>query len=520
MSIRRESLSFLVIFVLLLWVSSACSDDPKTQDPPDQPDLSDEEVAEVDSADSLDVDTIEVVDPGVGISAPMRVAFVYRDSEQPGEVLPLSLLTTPPTRFPVNNTALNPMTTGIDCNRGLCQVSPDLGHFAYLDSDGALWVAAVRPGPMVSQSDLQWVANEIAQVELVTQRLGYVSGNTAYYLDLSQGIGTPRELGQIVITSPDGITYRGGGLAIPERGNAVFLYRFDLSSLAIFRYDLGTHEETFLHRFGIPRQSGSYFTGNNPLVITHDGATAIALVSGLYVDKICTTNVGCQHLQEGTCIFYTNEQGVQSANGLCGSPTHALYRFAADGGDLGTTCEDDTQCDPRHTCQVDPTSLITGAVKRCSPRAHRIGPKSNAACPYLEPGQFIDVVSKLRLTPEDHVLFLGKNPCNILNISNNAVVSIDSDFTEDSIQVIEGNYSHDFGQSFCYDDQEDRWDYSACSIEIRDFDFSPNGGLVLMASGRAERLGQELWAFDDQRRKYPLTEDIFRDVRAFFATLP
>ena len=125
------------------------------------------------------------------------------------------------------------------------------------------------------------------------------------------------------------------------------------------------------------------------------------------------------------------------------------------------------------------------------------------------------------MTADDEVVFLGLNSCGDFNIDNNSIIRIDSDLSVDSMQVLEGNYTHEHGAIHCYEEQEDRWDFPSCSLEIQDFELGPGGqGLVFRASAPNDIIGKEIWLFDDAGDKYPLTNDILFDANAFFPVIP
>ncbi|PJB41095.1 MAG: hypothetical protein CO108_13595 [Deltaproteobacteria bacterium CG_4_9_14_3_um_filter_63_12] len=464
----------------------------------------------------------ELVEPPP-LFAPLRVAFAYRDPEAPSD--PVSLYIASYTDGEnLRKADLAAMTTNIDCYLGgTCYLNQDLSYFVFHTGTGELRIAPIGAGPSVADSDLQLVASDVPQssIQFAGHRLAYVSVDRVYYMDLSGGLTSPKDLGYLLPQLGDGINYQGGGIAMGTQGDFLLVYRYDLSSLGVWKVSLATGEETFMYRFGIPRAAGSTFGGTNPISVSADGETAVILVEGITLYGTCTGNADCTDVPEGTCQFYTNDAGVKSSTGLCGANQSTLQRFSLTDGNLGTACSEDTDCSAPHRCLIDPTTLLDGTPKKiCSPRSYTIGPKSPAGCTLRGVNQFADVAPKLRRTPNDDIVFLGKNDCGDLNISNNAVVTLSADLDPTTLTYLEGPYDHDFGQSFCYDAQEDSWDYPACSIDIQDFDMGLDGGLVIRGSARNDRIGREVWLYDESGIRFPLTNDLFFDVDAFYAVTP
>lgn len=515
-----SSLPLLLLAALTLVATVACDDGGDKDEPKDtiaDTSLLDADTSRPDTTADTTPDVVEPADPLY--SQPVRVTLVYRDllSTDAASMYVIGDVANS-TNLRLND--LTPLTTGIDCRAGLCSVTEDLGWLIYQTGAGELHAAEIGSDLSVSAADLQRVASNVSRFVVAGTRLGYESGNAIFYDDLADGLHQPRQLAEVIVQRDDDVNYTGGGFALSAHGDALVVYRYDLSSLATFRVPLDGSQEQLLFRYGIPRGAGSAFGGNNPLAVSHDGSQAVALISGLMLYDTCASNQDCREVEGALCYYYTDESGVQSTTGVCGASQITLESFPLDGGDLLEACTSDEDCDSGR-CAIDPTALITNAGKRfCAPRRHVVSNRN--LCAGVSPGRFAEVHNKLLMTPDDRVVFLGINNCGGLNeIPDNYLMAIDADLDPDSITTLQRAFDADSAAlAPCYDEGEQRWNYDACPLNLQDFDFGPDGGLIVLASGATETAGRELWSFDGAGHRVPLTSDVFNDVTGFFVVAP
>lgn len=526
---HRHTLWAALVAAAALLVLAGC-DDSGDSDPTDiaadtNAETSEPDTVETDAADMTDTAMPDPVDPA--LHGAINAAFVYGDETT----------TDPASMYLIGNDAganielrasdLPPLTTGIDCRTGVCAVNGDLSWFTVIDGTQALRAAEVGGDMAVATGDLNLVAMSAEDVTLAGNNLAYVDGGVAYYEDLSDGLNLPTEVGQLVTDVGDGIMYFGGGFTVPQTGPAGLLYRFDRSSLAMFRVGLGGGGESYLGRFGVPGETGGETDGNHPMVVASDGTTAVVLYSGVHHYGLCRSNQDCADIPQATCRYTINEFGEQSEDGLCTTLRRSLQRFDISAQtDLGQTCESDAECDGRHVCKptadtlndLEPTSV-------CSPRELVIGGFGPNACSVRGTEEWADMARKIRITDDDRVVLLGIDECstNTLNVPNNAVFAIPVDAIDsattirDAIQYLEGPYTQDHGQAFCFDTGEDAYNYEDCTINIRDFDLAPGGGLLIVGNGAAEINDTEIWMFDEDGNKFQVTKDVFNDADEAYA---
>ena len=511
-------LTCLLAFCLGCDDSGGDNNEEKDQQTETDLDAADLEVDEIEQETAEEMDTEpEVVETVSPLEGELRVVLAYED-ENSSEDVKLYLIEKYPDLFGMGIDDLTPITAGIDCSQGTCYVDPTFDKFFFHSGDGVLFGSTIGDDQRVTSADLIEIDTEVSEFHLADQRAAFVADNNVFYMDLSQGMN-PHELTELIYDLEDGFYYSGGGIAIGERGEVLLLYRYDLSTLAVFSVDLDSGEELLLTRYGVPLAGGSYFTGENPIAVTQDGNTAIVLIRGLALyDTTCQNNVDCAAIPDSSCHFYTNDAGVISATGLCGANHTTLQSFGLDTNDLLGECDSDDDCDPRHRCSIEPTTMIYGNPEKiCVPKQLYISPRGGDRCTLIQENQFADILIKLRMTQDDQVVFLGRNDCGALNISHDSLVSVDASLDPTTFELIEGDYQHDYGAQFCYNESEDRWDFPSCAIQIEDFELLPGGGGVILGSGYTSNdiKGREVWGYDDEGNKFPMTQSVFYNVRSF-----
>lgn len=465
---------------------------------------------------TTDGDTTPPPDPKAFISAPLNLVYTYINPDDNGVENRLYITANEVTNSELRQSELTPLTSNINCASSTCIPTPDLSHLL-VQNGSELRVGPIGAGPSITDTDLQLLASNADSFKMAGKRLAYATGNDIYYYEIG-GAGVPEKVGELVVLE-DGDDYRGGGIALPDSGNFLLIYRYDLSSLAVFRLDVSTQSETFLFRLGIPRGAGSLFSGNNPITLVDEGNTAVMLLEGLHLyEGACTSSTDCSSRPESQCYFFSNTAGVQSSTGLCGNLQRSLQRFALEDSDIGQECAG--TCDARHRCITNPETLIKAEPeKHCMPTQRILGPKSPSACDLRETGQFAEIYGKLRTNENDEILYLGVSDCGQLDISDNAVIAVAGDLS--SSRIVDGDFNRNYDQTECFDTTSQSYDFTDCpqAIEIDDFELGPDGaGLVLLGSGPNDITGSEIWLYDEDGNRYPLTNDIFFDVESFFAT--
>ncbi len=510
-SMKYKILLILSAFAFL----SACSED--TSNPP-----ADNDTAQ-DTLPETSPDTSPPPPETFQRNAPLNVFFTYRDSEQAGQGLPLYRVDTSTDDNNLTADQLTSSSSNLDCSLGRCWVTED-GRFLVLfeTNGGRINVIPRDSNGIFNASASTNIATGASQIELIGNRVGFVASNNAQYLDLSlANVGTPINFGPVAQTTPDGITYTGGGIALSPLSQHLLLYRTNPGSLATFRIDLASGQENVLFRLGIPNvNTPSPFSNINPVVFAADNASAVALIEGPMLYNLCTQQSDCADLSpDAQCLFARDRNGDISTNGLCALSQKALFSFQINSSDLGQPCTSDSECSPQHRCTTDPSTLFADAPPSiCTPRALILGPSisPNQPCDDLKEGDLAIISPKLRLNHLNQILLLSRldRSCTSLNIHDDSLYAIDFDLDPSTLQVIEGHYGHDAGAGFCYDQQEETWNYPDCAIEIDDFDVGPDGrGLILKGSAPgSDNSGRELWAFDSKDRKYPITNDVLSDV--------
>jgi hypothetical protein len=486
-----------------------------------------EQTVTTDTAEDTSTDTLTDTTPpppeGFDRGAPTEVFFTYRDTEQPGQPLPLYRLSTADAADNQTAAQLTTASRGVDCSLGRCWVTANGKVLIYTESTGGR-ISAIPKGAdgVFDSASSTLIATGANQFELVGSRVGFISTNNVQYIDLSSGnVGAPVKFGPVSLTTPDGITYTGGGIGLDANAPSMLIYRANASSVGVFQVDLSTGLEAPLFRLGIPNANIPIgFSSANPVVFSADGQAAVALVEGPMLYDLCTAQTDCAALSpDAQCIFARNRNGDISSNGLCALPQKALLSFRVSSDDLGKPCTSDASCSPEHRCVTDSSALFAETPPTlCAPRALVLGPSipPNQTCSKIQPGDLALISPKLRLNHLNQILLLSRldRSCTDLNIHDDTLYSVNFDLSPSSLQPIEGHYGHNAGASFCYDQQEETWSYPDCAIEIDDFELGPNGrGLILKASAPGSDFsGRELWSFDAKDRKYPLTNDTLFDV--------
>lgn len=495
---------------------AACGDD----EPPAQtPDTS----AADTTPDTADADTSPPPPETFDRGAPLAVWFTYRDNERLRQGLPLYRLTTDDAGSNLSADKLTLASRALDCGLGRCWVTED-GQILVLQESTGGRISLIRrdAGGAFDGSAGRVIANGAAQIEVIGSRLAYIASNSIHYLDLaSNANGAPAQLVAVSMTGADGISYTTGGVALDKTAPQMLVYRASAGLLAVSKLDLTTGLEAPLFRLGIPNATSplSYAT-TNPVAFSSDGAVAVTLLEGPMLYDVCTTQADCEPLGEAAlCLFARNRAGEQSERGLCALPQKALVRFQVTSSDLGQACEDDAGCSPAHRCAPDPSALFAqDQTSICVPRALVLGPSlpPNQGCDKLKASDFSQIIPKLRRNHLNQVLLLTRleRTCSGLNIHDDGLYAVDFDLDPASLQLVEGRYGHNAGAGFCYDQQEETWDYTKCAIEIDDFEVGPLGrGLVLKGSAPGSDFrGREVWGFDQRGRKRPLTNDLDYDV--------
>jgi hypothetical protein len=375
-----------------------------------------------------------------------------------------------------------------------CDLTPDMAHLVYADSNDAQTLRSVPLGADFQPSgEESVVAAGVTAYSIGEGAVAYIAGNTVFYHDLATG-------SDVELESLQGL----GGVYLSPDGSTVLVKRVTSvtgTTMDLVRYapDGGDGGIVFTFEDALP--TGSLLSGNEPVAISPNGQFAAIVTNYRNQTNICATNADCT--EPGfTCP-------VGSVNSRCISQQRTAQIVNLQATDqLGETCAADADCGERHLCDLSaPDSSGQGT---CLPGRVAFGYSGQNACSVLRVGEYNGVVGRVMWVNDRQFSAVLSNPCGGQSLEITDLVLVDS--ANGDIQTLIENPGQPFGG--CENSVEQCYEATDCNVEYYNSSPSPGGAWYgLVGDSYTSANNPEAWLYDVRRdERIPLTRSILTDV--------
>jgi hypothetical protein len=417
----------------------------------------------------------------------------------------------------LDNCQVTEVTGGeFSCQRD-CMITPEMDYILWVDpSRNELKIAEIGTAYEIS-NNTRIVTTNVDLWEVGPERVVYSRAGRLYSQLLAGGDET--DLGSLI--SADGRALPGGFYYAPHIQRVFTNVPTSLSAMNLTEVSVtnGSDSRLLYHFVSDNEQiTGSFYQNRIDMSLSPDGQFLVVLTE--HYDSTDPCNPGSP---ERTC---QEEYVCSSDSQRCRGEQLVMHVINRSESQLLSTpgnsnrCADSGACGERHLCDL--TDPDTAGLGVCVPGKRIIGPYGRFACdevagggPYLDPGEYLDVVESPQWRSDNSIILVGINTCPATDIDVTDVVAYDLDLN--SMELIIENPRQSHGGPDCYNEVEDDFDPRACIIEIKRFRMSPSGNtMVFVGSSTGSRTDSELWQIDAYGRggKTDMTRDILTEILA------